>query len=66
MGVILPPGKDFPRTHTYPNGELGVLHTATAPPSRYDTEDSSKDSDSDCANPPLLSTSPNAIRNRQI
>ena len=63
-GVTLPPGGDIPRTRTYPNRGLGVLRTATAPPPTYDTEDSSEDSDSDGANPPLLSTSPNVIRNR--
>ena len=65
-GVTLPSGRDISRTRTYPNGGLGVLHTATAPPPTYDIEDSSEDSDSDGANPPLMSTSPNAIRNRQI
>ena len=65
-GVTLPPSEDIPRTHTYPNGGLGVLRTATAPPLTYDTEESSKDSDSDGANPPLLSRSPSAIRARQL
>ena len=65
MGVTLLPGGDIPRTHTYPNGGLGILHTATAPPPTYDTTDSIEDSDSDGANPPHLSTSPSAIRNRQ-
>ena len=65
-GVTLPPGGDIPRTYTYPNGGLGVLRTTTAPPLTYDTGDSSEDSDSDGTNPPLLSTSPNAIQNRQI
>ena len=65
-GVTLPPGRDIPKTHTYPNGGLGVLCTATAPPPTYDTVDSSEDNDSDGANPPLLLTSPNAIQNRQI
>ena len=65
-GVTLPPSEDIPRTRTYPNGGLGVLHTATAPPLTYDTEESSKDSDSDGANPPLLTTSPTAIRARQL
>ena len=60
-GVTLPPGRDIPRTHTYSNGGLGVLRTATAPPLTYDTEESSEDSDSDGAKPPLLSTSPIAI-----
>ena len=60
-GVTLPPSEDGPRTRTYPNGGLGVLCTATAPPLTYDTEESSEDSDSDGANPPLLSTSPTAI-----
>ena len=32
----------------------------------YDTEKSSEDSDSDGANPPFLSTSPTAIRSRQL
>ena len=64
-GVTLPPGGDILRTHTYPNGGLGILRTATAPPPTYDTADSSEDSDSYGANPPLLSTSPSAIRNRQ-
>ena len=66
MGVTLPPGEDIPRTRTYQNGGLGVLRTATTPPATYDTEDSSEDSDSNSANPPFLSTSPNGIRNRQI
>ena len=65
-GVTLPPGGDISRTRTYPNGGLGVLRTATKPPSTYDTEESSEDSDSDGANPPLLSTSPTAIRSRQL
>ena len=65
MEVTLPPGGDIPRTRTYPNGGLGVLRTATAPPPTYDTEDLSEDSDSDGANPPLLSISPSAIQNRQ-
>ena len=65
-GVTLPPSADIPRTRTYPNGGLGVLRTATAPPSTYDTEESSEDSDSDGANLPLFSTSPTAIRSRQI
>ena len=65
-GVTLPPSGDIPRTCTYPNGGLGVLCTATSPPPTYDTEDSSEDNNSDGANPPLLSTSPNAIQNRQI
>ena len=50
-GVILPPSEDIPRTRIYPNGGLGVLHTATAPPLTYDTEESSEDNDSDGANP---------------
>ena len=66
MGVTLPPGGDIPRTRTYPNGGLGVLRTATAPPPTYDTEKSSEDSNFDGANPPLLSTSPTAIRSKQI
>ena len=65
-GVTLPPSKDIPRTRTYPNGGLGVLCIATAPPLTYDTKESSEDSDSDGANPPLLSTSPTAIRARQL
>ena len=65
-GVTLPSGGDISRTCTYPNGGLGVLHTATALPPAYDTEESSEDSDSDGANPPFLSTSPTAIRNRQL
>ena len=65
-GVTLPPGKNIPRTRTYPNGGLGVLRTATAPPPTYNTEESSEDSDSDGANPPFLSTSPTAIRSRQL
>ena len=65
MGVTLPLCRDIPRTRTYPNGGFGVLHTATAPPPTYDTEDSSEDSDSNSANLPFLSTTPNAIRNRQ-
>ena len=64
-GVTLPLGEDIPRTRIYPNGGLGVLHTATAPPPMYDTKDSSEDNDSNGTNPPLLSTSPNAIQNRQ-
>ena len=66
MEVTLPPGGDIPRTLTYPNGGLGVLRTATAPPPTYDTEESREDSNSDGANPPLLSTSPTAIRSRKI
>ena len=65
-GVTLPPGENIPRTRTYPNGGLGVLRTATTPPPTYDTEESSEDSDSDGANPPFLSTSPTAIRSRQL
>ena len=65
-GVTLPPGENIPRTRTYPNGGLGVLQTATAPPPTYDTEESSEDSDSDGANPPFLLTSPTAIRSRQL
>ena len=65
-GVTLPPSEDIPRTHTYPNGGLGVLHTATALPLTYDTEESSEYSDSDGAYPPFLSTSPTAIRARQL
>ena len=64
--VTLPPGGDIPRTRIYPNGGLGVLRTATAPPPTYDTEESSEDSDSDGANPPLLSTSPTAIQSKQL
>ena len=60
-GVTLPPGENIPRTCTYPNGGLGVLRTATAPPPTYDTEESSEDIDFDGANPPFLSTSPTAI-----
>ena len=65
-GVTLPRSEDIPRTRTYSNGGLGVLRTATAPPLTYDTEKSSEDSDSDSANPPLLSRSPTAIRARQL
>ena len=65
-GVTLPPGGDIPRTRTYPNGELGILRTATAPPPTYDNKELSEDSDSDGANSPLLSTSPIAIRSRQL
>ena len=65
-GVTLPPGGDIPRTRTYPNGGLVVLHTATAPPPTYDIEESSEERDSDGANPPLLSTSPTAIRSKQL
>ena len=65
-GVTLPPGGSIPRTYTYPNGGLRVLRTATAPPLTYDTDKSSEDSDSDGANPPLLSTSPTAIQSRQL
>ena len=64
--VTLPLGKNIPRIHTYPNGGLGVLRTATVPPPTYDTEESSDDSDFDGANPPFLSTSPTAIRSRQL
>ena len=64
--MTLPPGGDIPRTRTYPNGGLGVLRTATAPPPTYDTEESNEDNDSDGANPPFLSTSPTAIRSRQL
>ena len=64
--VTLPPSEDIPRTRTYPNGGLGVLRTATAPPLTYETEESSEDSDSDGANPPFLSRSPTAIRARQL
>ena len=60
-GVTLPPGGDIPKTRTYPNGGLGVLQTATAPLPTYDTKESNEDSDSDCANPPFLSTSPTGI-----
>ena len=31
-GVTLPPDENIPRIRTYPNGGLGVLRTATAPP----------------------------------
>ena len=65
-GVTLPPGENIPRTRTYPNGGLGVLRTATAPPPTYDIEESNEDSDFDGANPPFLSTSPTAIRSRQL
>ena len=65
-GVTLPLGENIPRTRTYPNGRLGVLCTATAPPLTYDTKESSEDSDSDGANPPLLSTFPTTIRARQL
>ena len=64
--VTVPPSGDILRTCTYPNGGLRVLCTATAPPPTYDTEESSEDSDSDGANPLFLSTSPTAIRSRQI
>ena len=60
-GVTLPPGEDIPRTRRYPNGGLGVLRTATAPPPTYDTKESTEDSDSDGTNPPFLSTSPTNI-----
>ena len=63
-GVTLPPGESIPQTRMYPNGGLGVLRTV--PPPTYDTEESSEDSDSDGANPPFLSTSPSAIRARQL
>ena len=66
MGVTLLPGGGIPRTRTYPNGGLGVLRTATASPPTYDTKESSEDNDSDGANPPFLSTSPTAIRSRQL
>ena len=65
-GVTLLPGENIPRTRMYPNGGLGVLQTATAPPPMYDTEESSEDNDSDGANPPFLSTSPTSIRSRQL
>ena len=65
MRVPLPLDGDIPRTRIYPGGGFGVLHIATTPPPMYDTEDSSEDNDSNGANPPFLSTSPNAIRNRQ-
>ena len=65
-GVTLPLGENIPRTCTYPKGGLGVLRTATAPPPTYNIEESSEDSDSDGANPPFLSTSPTAIRSRQL
>ena len=65
-GVTLPPGENIPRTRTYPNRGLGVLRTATTPPPVYNTEESSEDRDSDGANPPFLSTSPTAIRSRQL
>ena len=65
-GVTLPLGENIRQTRTYPNGGLGVLRTATALPPTYDTEESSKDSDSDRANPPFLSTSPIAIQSRQL
>ena len=65
-GVTLPPGENIPQTRTYPNGGLGVLRTVTVPPPTYDTEESSEDSDSGGANPPFLSTSPTAIRARQL
>ena len=65
-GVTLPPGENIPQTRTYPNGGLGVLRTVTVPPPTYDTKESSEDSDSDGANPPFLSTSPTAIRARQL
>ena len=52
--VTLPLGGDIPRARIYPNGGLGVLQTATAPPPTYDTEESSEDSDSDGANPPSV------------
>ena len=65
-GVTLPLGGDILKTRTYPNGGLGVLRTATAPPPTYDTKESSEDNDSDGANLPLLSTSPTAIRSRQL
>ena len=65
-GVTLLSGENIPQTRTYPNGGLGVLRTATTPPPTYDTEESSENSDSDGANPPFLSTSPTAIRSRQL
>ena len=65
-GVTLPPGENILQTRTYPNRRLGVLRIATAPPPTYDTEESSEDSDSDGANPLFLSTSPTAIRSRQL
>ena len=65
-GVTLPPGENIPQTRTYPNGGLGVLRIATVLPPTYDTEESSEDSDSDGANPLFLSTSPTAIRSRQL
>ena len=65
-GVTLPPGENIPQTRTYPNRGLGVLRTATVPPPMYYTKKSSEDSDFDGANPPFLSTSPTAIRSRQL
>ena len=65
-GVTLPPGENIPRIRTYLNGGLGVLRTATVPPPTYDTQESNEDSDSNGANPPFLSTSPTAIRSRQL
>ena len=64
--VTLPPGGDIPRTHTYPNGGLGVLPTATTLPPTYEIEKSSEDSNSNGANLPFLSTSPTTIRSRQL
>ena len=65
-GVTLPPGENIPQTRTYPNGGLGVLQTVTVLPPTYDIEESSEDSNSDGANPLFLSTSPTAIRARQL
>ena len=64
--MTLLPSENIPRTCTYPNGGLGVLRTTIAPPPTYDTEESSEDSNFDGANPPFLSTSPIAIRSRQL
>ena len=64
--MTLPPSGDIPRIHKYPNEGLGITWTTTVAPPTYDTTDSSDDSDSYGTNLPLLSTSPNAIQNRQI
>ena len=64
--LTLPSSGDIPRTCKYPNGGLGITRTATLAPPTYDTTDSSDNSHSDGANPPLLSTSPSAFQNRQI
>ena len=64
--VTLLPNWNIPRTCKCPNRGLGITQTATIAPPTYDPTNSNDDSDSDGTNPPLLSTSPSAIRNRKI